>query len=191
MKRKIINYALLLFLLGASTIGVVWAGAIDKTNGIPPEFKPFAANGQKDTANLTSCLGFKSPGRWFPGRVVNLDLRAYDLQDIRKFRMDVKYNPEQLRLVHVSRGAFLVEDQGLADWNSGVIDAQQGLVTNISGIRRQPFSGGETTLIRLDFIVIGAGKGRISLENTKMVSSNGIERAFNFAPLEYEIVREK
>lgn len=171
-------------------MAAVWAGSQDKTFVIPPEFKLLAANGQKDAPNLTTRLGFISPGRLFPGRVLNLDLFAYNLQDVLKFRMDVKYNPKQLKLVNVSRGAFLVEDQGLAEWNSGVIDAQKGLAADISGIRYQPFSGDETTLIRLNFIVIGPGKGRISLGNAKIVSSNGIERAFDFAPLEYEIVGE-
>lgn len=190
MKGKIINYTMLLLLIGCSTMAAVWAGSQDKTFVIPPEFKLLAANGQKDAPNLTTRLGFISPGRLFPGRVLNLDLFAYNLQDVLKFRMDVKYNPKQLKLVNVSRGAFLVEDQGLAEWNSGVIDAQKGLTADISGIRYQPFSGDETTLIRLNFIVIGPGKGRISLGNAKIVSSNGIERAFDFAPLEYEIVGE-
>lgn len=199
MKHKIIIYAILLILTGGSTLGPVWADPEENTNivlskSIQGVTKP---NGlSKDGAGFPTKvsggarLAFKNPGRWFPGRVVNLDLFAYNLQDVLKFRMDVKYDPQQLKLVNVSRGAFLVEDQGLARWNRGVIDAQKGLAAEVSGIRYQPFSGDETTLIRLNFIVIGPGKGRISLENTKVVSSNGIERAFDFTPLEYEIVRE-
>ncbi len=187
MRPQIINYAMLLILTGCSIMATVWAGPTDKTAIMPPEFKPLAVNDQMGTPNLTARLGFKSPGRWNPGQVVNLDLFAYDLQDIRKFRTDVKYNPKQLRLVHVSRGVFLVEGPGLAEWNSGAIDAQNGLVANISGIRNQSFSGKETALIRLDFIVIGVGSGQISLDNLKIISSNGVERAFDFTPLEYQI----
>ncbi len=169
MKHKIINYAMLLILIGCSAIPAVWAGSDD----------------------LLSKLGFQSSDNWFPGQVVIVDLFAYNLHDFRKFKMDVKYNPKQLKLVYVSRGTFLVEDQGLAEWNSGVIDNQNGVAANISGIRCQSFNGKETTLVGLNFIVIGTGSGQILLENPKMVTSNGIERAFDFTPLQYQIEQEK
>ena len=165
MGHKIINYIMFLMQISCLAMLTVWAGPEDST------FR----------------LGFNSQGSWFPGQVVSLDLHAYNLHDIRKFRMDVKYDPEQLELVYVSRGTLLVEDQGLAEWDSGMIDNQEGLAANISGIRSQSFSGRETTLIRLNFIVIGNGKGQITLENPKIVSSNGIERAFDFSPLQYQI----
>lgn len=191
MKHRIINYAMLLILMGCSAIPAVWADSEDKTTIVLPEFKPPTVNGQKDIPVLSTRLDFKSSGRWFQGQVVNLDLYAYNLQDARKFRMDLKYNPKQLKLVYVSRGAFLVEDQGLAEWNSGVIDNQKGLAANISGIRCQSFSGKETTLMRLNFIVIGAGNGQILLENPKIVSSNGIERVFDYTPLQFQVEQEK
>jgi hypothetical protein len=168
MKHKIINYAILTILIGSLTIPGIWADSEEM-----PVIKPK--------------LSLKSSGRWFPGQIVNLELFAYDLQDILKFRMDVKYNPGQLRLVYLSRGTFLVEGQGLAEWNSGVIDNQIGLAAKISGIRSQPFSGKETILIRLNFIVIEAGSGQITIENSKLISSKGIERDFDFAPLQYKI----
>lgn len=169
MKHKIINYAMLMILIGYSAIPVVWAGSKD----------------------LPSRLGFKSSGRWSPGQVVILDLVAYNLHDVRKFRMDVKYNPKQLRLVYVSRGTFLVEERGLAGWNSGVIDNQNGVAADISGIRCQSFSGKETTLMRLNFIVTGTGNGQVLLEKPKIVSSKGIERDFDFIPLQYQIEQDK
>lgn len=187
MKHKIINYVILLILAGCSYIVSVWAGSTDKSAIIPPYFKQRSMDDEMELPALTTRLGFKSRGRWFTGQVVNLDLYAYDMNDIRKFRMDLRYNPQQLKLVNVSRGDFLVEDQGLSEWNSGDIDEQNGLAANISGIRNQSFSGKETILIRLDFIVIGSGNGRIMLENSKIVSSNGIERTFAYTPLQYQI----
>lgn len=168
MIHKILNYAILTILIGSLAIPDIWADS-------------------EEAPVLSPKLSFKSSGRWFPGQVVNLELYAYDLQDILKFRMDVKYNPGQLRLVYVSRGTFLVEGQGLAEWNNGVIDNQIGLAAKISGIRSQPFSGNETILIRLNFIVIEAGSGQITIENTKLISSKGIERDFDFTPLQYKI----
>lgn len=185
MKRKIIDYTMLLLLIGCSTMAVRADSEAD-ANPVT-DLKPPIVINHNEAPVLKTRLGFKSSGRWFSGQVVNLDLFAYNLQDILKFRMDVKYNPEHLRLVYVSRGAFLVEEQGLAEWNGGVIDNQNGRVVNISGIRSRPFSGNETTLIRLNFIVIGAGSGEISLDNPKIVSSNGIERDFDFTPLQYLI----
>ncbi len=153
--------------------------------------EPLTVNGQLDIPALTPWIGFISSGRWVQGQVVNLDLFAYNLQDAQKFITDVKYNPKQLRLVYVSRGTFLVEDEGLAEWNSGEIDNKHGLASQIFGIRSQPFSGNAIALIRLNFIVIGAGSGQISLDDPKIVSSRGIERAFDFAPLRYQIEEEK
>lgn len=196
MKHQIINDAMLLILIGCLAIPAVWAGYEDKTTVALPTSIPGVAqsNGlnEDDTGfqvkvSEATRLGFKSTGRWFLGQVVNLDLYAYNLQDLRKFRLDVKYNPQQLRLIHVSRGLFLVEDQDLAEWKSGVINNQNGLAADIFGIRNQSFSGKETTLLRLNFIVTDAGSGTVTLENPKIVSSNGIERAFNFTPLEYRI----
>ena len=172
MKKKLFNYAIILILIGCSIMSPVGADS-------------------EDLPGLTAKLDFKSSGRWFPGQIVNLELFAYNLQDIRKFRMEVNYNPNQLRLIYVSRGTFLVEGQGLAEWNRGIIDNQKGLATKISGIRSQSFSGKETILIRLNFIVIGAGNGQITLNNPKLISSKGIERAFDFAPLQYKIEKEQ
>jgi hypothetical protein len=149
--------------------------------------KPLIVNGQMDIPVLKTRLGFDNPGRWVLGQVVNLDLVAYNLQDVQKFRTDVKYDPTQLKLVYVSRGTFLVENQGLAEWNSGVIDNQNGLAADIFGIRSLPFSGNIITLMRLNFVVIGTGSGQISLGDPKVVSPKGIERAFGFAPLQYQI----
>ncbi|NLW48363.1 MAG: hypothetical protein GXY86_13650 [Firmicutes bacterium] len=172
MKHKLFKYAIVLILMGCLAMPAFGADSQDA-----PVFK--------------TLLSFKSLGRWFPGQVVNLELFAYNLQDIQKFRMDVKYNPNQLRLVYVSRGTFLVEGQGLAEWNSGVVDHQQGLAAKISGIRTQSFNGKETILIRLNFVVTGAGNGQITLENSKIISSKGIEREFDFTPLQYQIEQEK
>jgi hypothetical protein len=144
-------------------------------------------NGEIDIPVLKTRVGFDNPGRWVRGQVVNLDLFGYNLHEAQRFITDVKYDPKQLRLVYVSRGTFLVEAQKLAEWNSGVIDSQKGLVGNIYGIRSQPFSGNVVSLVRLNFIVIGPGNGQISLENPKIVSSRGIERAFGFTPLQYQI----
>lgn len=168
MKRKILNYAVLMILFGSVAVPGIWADSEEA-----PALKPK--------------LSFNSSGRWFPGQIINLELFAYDLQDIQKFRMNVKYNPGQLRLVYVSRGTFLVEEQGLSEWHQGVIDNQKGLAAKISGIRSQPFSGKETVLIRLNFIVIEAGSGQITIENPKLISSKGIERDFDFTPLQYKI----
>jgi hypothetical protein len=153
--------------------------------------EPLTVDGQLDIPALTPRIGFKSSGRWVQGQVVNLDLFAYNLQDAQKFITGVKYDPKQLRLVYVSRGTFFVEDEGLAEWNSGEIDNRNGLATQIFGIRSQPFSGDAIALVRLNFIVIGAGNGQISLEDPKIVSSRGIERAFDFVPLRYQIEEEK
>jgi hypothetical protein len=189
MKHKQFICTILLALLSwvffPVTAGADSQDLVSQENGVG--IKPLTVNSAMDVPTLTTSLSFNNSGRWAPEQVVMLDLLAYNLQDAQKFITDVKYNPKQLRLISVSRGTFCVEDQGFAEWNSGEIDNQNGLVTKIFGIRFQPFSGNTTTLMRLNFIVIDTGSGEISLVNPKIVNSRGIEQDFNFTPLPYQI----
>jgi hypothetical protein len=153
--------------------------------------KPFTVNGELDIPLLSSKISFSGPDKLVLGQVINLNLYAYNLQDASKFSTNVKFDPKQLRLVYVSRGTFLVEDEGLAQWNSGTIDNQNGLVSNIGGIRSKPFNGNEITLIRLNFIVIGTGAGQVALDNLKLLNSKENELACDFAPIKYQIEEEK
>jgi hypothetical protein len=104
---------------------------------------------------------------------------------------NVRYNPQQLRLVYISRGSFLVEEQGLSGWDSGIIDNQKGLASNIIGTRSNQFSGNEITLFRLNFVVVGTGTGQVELENLKVLSSKGNELPCNITPLKYSIEEGK
>jgi hypothetical protein len=153
--------------------------------------KPITLNGKLDIPLLSSKLNFVGPDKWVIGQIVNLDLYAYNLQDAKKFSTNVKFDPNQLRLVYVSRGTFLVEDEGLAEWNSGVIDNQNGLTNNISGSRTKPFKGNEITLLRLNFIVIGSGAGQVELDNLKILNASDTELTCDFTPLKYQIEEEK
>ncbi len=152
---------------------------------------PLTVNGQIDIPSITAWLGFTDPGPLTPGQVVMLDLRADHLQDVQKFSAGVKYDPQQLRLIYVSRGAFLVEDREFGKWSGGTTDPDHGLVTDIFGIRSQPYSGPAVSLFRLNFLVIGSGNGQIELVNAQLVSSKGIERDFDFAPLQYQIEKAR
>ncbi len=132
-------------------------------------------------------VGFTDPGTLRPGQVFNCDLYALNLMGAKKFSVDVKYNPEQLRLVYISRGTFLVEDGDLAYWSSGQMDNAAGVVKQIYGIRETPFNGEETVLARLNFLVIGNGTGRIEAENLVMINSDEAEIAFGLNKVEYQI----
>lgn len=132
-------------------------------------------------------VGFTDPGTLRPGQIFNCDLYAFNLTGAKKFSLDVKYDPEQLRLVYISRGTFLVEGQELAYWSSGQIDHDSGLVKQIYGIRNTPFTGEETVLARLNFLVIGGGTGRIAAENLVIIDSDEGEISFSLDELEYKI----
>lgn len=132
-------------------------------------------------------VGFSDPGTLRPGQIFNCDLYAINLTGAKKFTLDVKYNPEQLRLVYISRGTFLVEGQDLAYWSSGLIDHQSGLANQIYGIRETPFNGEETVLARLNFLVIGSGNGAIEAENLVIIDSGEGEIPFSLNKLEYKI----
>jgi hypothetical protein len=153
--------------------------------------KPVIVDAQLAIPMLTAKLSFDSPDKWVSGHVVGLTLFAYNLPDTSKFSVNVRFNPKQLKLVYISRGTFLVEDDRLAAWNSGTIDNQNGRATDISGTRTGPLRSNEITLLRLNFIVIGTGTGQVELENPKVLNSNGNELTCEFTPLQYGIKEEK
>ncbi len=131
-------------------------------------------------------VNFTDPGTLRPGQIFNCDLHAINLTGAKKFSLDIKYNPEQLRLVYISRGTFLVEGQDLAYWSSGQIH-DSGIVKQIYGIRDTPFNGEETVLARLNFLVIGSGIGQIETENLVIIGSDEGEIPFSLNKLEYKI----
>ncbi len=132
-------------------------------------------------------IGFTNPGTLRPGQVFNCDLYALNLMGAKKFTLDVKYNPEQLRLVYISRGTFLVEGQDLAYWSNGQIDHGSGQAKLIYGIRDTAFNGDETVLARLNFVVIGGGTGQIEAENLVIIDSGEGQIQFELDSIEYKI----
>lgn len=157
-----------------------------------PNIAPLEIPGRVEIPLLPFTLAFAVPEILRPGQVVSTELTAYNLFDAHEFEIDVKYNPSQLRLVHVSRGTMLVENEQLAAWTPGVIDSQAGLVRSIRGRRSQVFDGQQTTLLRLNFIVLNAaGEGSIDLTRVKVANTSGDMLPYHFAPVKYKIEGEK
>lgn len=111
---------------------------------------------------------FSDPGTLQKGQVFNCDIIAQNLTNIKKFFMAVQYNPQQLRLVNVSRGLFAIENDRFTPWLSGNIDFRKGIVTGVSAARNIPFNGETVTLARLNFIVVGKGKGKIDFSDLNL-----------------------
>lgn len=132
-------------------------------------------------------VGFSDPGTLHPGQVFNCDLYALNLMKAKKYTLDVKYDPKQLRLVYVSRGTFLVENGELAYWSGGQINNDSGRARLIYGIRETPFSGEETILARLNFVVVGSGPGVIELENVAIIDAEERVIPVELSNLEYKI----
>lgn len=157
-----------------------------------PNIAPLEIPGRMEIPPLPFTLEFTAPETLRAGQVFTTELMAYNLFDAHEFEIDVKYNPAQLRLVHVSRGTMLVENEQLAVWTPGVIDSQTGLVRGIRGRRSHVFDGQQTTLLRLNFIVLDtAGEGNIELTRVKVVNTSGDVLPYQFAPVKYKIEGEK
>jgi hypothetical protein len=135
-------------------------------------------------------LALSGAARPLPGQVYLVDVSAYNLSDATQFNLDIRYDPKQLRLVSVSRGTFLVEENGLSRWSGGAINGRNGTVTGISGSRSQPFSGSQVTLARLNFIVVGSGAGRIQTGAFQLRDAAGRELSGEPASLQYQIGEE-
>ena len=153
--------------------------------------KPVTLNAQLEVPVLTAKLSFAGPDNWTIGHVVELSLCAYNLHDPGKFNANVIFDPKQLKLVYISRGTFLVEDNELAQWQSGLIDNEAGRAAEVGGTRTKPLSSDEVTLFRLNFIVIGTGTGKVDLENLKFLNTDGNEFHCEFIPFQYTIKEER
>lgn len=148
---------------------------------------PLVIPGEVTIPALPTKINFSIPGKLLLKQVFTLDLLAYNLKDIQQFGLNVKYNSQQLKLVHVSRGTFLVEGDTLSQWQSGTIDNYTGLVKDIRGIRIHPFSDEKTVLLSLNFRVIGTGAGQIEVNHLNITDSHGNSIPYSLAPAVYQI----
>ncbi len=155
--------------------------------------KPVTIPGELIIPPLSTKLSFVAPevDKLRVGQIFNLDLFAYNLQDVIKFTADVKYDSGKLRLVYISRGTFLIEGDDFSEWKSGEIDNKNGIARNINGSRRKAYSGNEVTFIRLNFIVTAAGASEVTLENIKLLDANGNEVNCGYTPLKLQIEEAK
>ena len=153
---------------------------------------PVALTGKLAVPELPVKVKFSDlPEKLKSGQVFCCEILAVNLKEAQKFSLNVKFNPEQARLVYVSRGFFLVEGEELSRWSSGAIDNNKGRVINISGSRSWPFYGGDTTLARLNFILRKAGEGTIEIENLIIEDSAGKEIQYQSVSVKYQIEEEE
>jgi hypothetical protein len=152
---------------------------------------PLVIPGEIAVPTLPASISFANPGKIGKGQVFSLIMEAYNLYDARDFSLNLRYDPEQLRLVYVSRGTFLVENERLFDWSSGNCNYVKGLIRDISGRRSISFSGDKTSLVQLNFMAVGEGKGAIRLDKLVIHDSHGKEIPYEFTPVKYQITEEK
>ncbi|HEX3046113.1 MAG TPA: cohesin domain-containing protein [Bacillota bacterium] len=150
-------------------------------------FTPITLTGEINIPQLSTRVAFSVPGKIKRNRPFYLELMAYNLTDVAKFTANLKYDPQQLQFVYVSRGTFSVEGKSLGSWSGGVIDHQAGKVTNINCVRKNPYSGETVSLFRLNFIAIGSGEGQVGLEDLTMLDSKGVELSHIYTDTKYQI----
>ncbi|MCL6588888.1 MAG: cohesin domain-containing protein [Firmicutes bacterium] len=155
-------------------------------NGITP----VSLTGELVIPQLSSQFAFAALGKAKLNRPFCLELMGYNLTDISKFRVNVKYDTQQLRLISVSRGTFAVEGKSLAPWSGGIIDYLAGRVTDINCARKSPYSGESVSLLRLNFIAIGSGEGQVKIENLTILDSKGTELSHIYFSTKYQIEGE-
>jgi hypothetical protein len=152
---------------------------------------PLVIPGEIAVPTLPASISFANPGRIGKGQVFSLIMEAYNLYNAKDFSLNLRYDPEQLRLVYVSRGTFLVENERLFDWSSGNCNYVKGLVRDISGCRAISFNGDKTSLVQLNFMAVGEGKGVIRVDKLVIHDSYGKEIPYEITPVKYQITEEK
>lgn len=140
---------------------------------------------------LSTELGFTDPGPVGKGQVFAVDLEAANLYDCKAFSLDIRYNPAQLRLVYLSRGTFLVEDETLSEWSGGENRFKEGQVLKVTGKRSAVFNGDSTSLFRLNFMVIGNGETTIDAVNLVLQDAQGNKLPCKLTPIKLQITEEK
>lgn len=148
---------------------------------------PLVTQGEFKIPALPTKVAFSNPEKLVLRQIFTLDLLAYNVTDIQQFSLNVKFNPQQLRPVHISRGTFLVEGDTLSKWWSGTISNQEGLIKEIRGVRDQPLSAGKTVLLSLNFRAVGTGKGQVEVSNFMITDSRGNQITCGLAPAVYQI----
>ncbi len=140
---------------------------------------------------LPAKLVLEPVGELIGGEPVCLNVVAYNLRNIKEFTCDIVYDPQKLRLVHISRGDLLVEGDAFADWNPGRINRQNGVVTGIRGSREQPYNGNAPVLFTLNFMAVEPGEGGIQFNRVVIKDAKGKELQFDIIPFQYRVKEGK
>ena len=119
------------------------------------------------------------------GEVYTCEIELHQGGEISQFDLNLKYDPKQLKLVNLSRGDFLIEDESFLPWSAGKVDPMQGIITRVSGSRKKAAAEEVISLVRLNFMVIGSGEGAVSLTDFKLLDAQGKEIASEFVPIKY------
>ena len=102
--------------------------------------------------------------------------KAYDLHS---FNISITYDPQQLRVISVTEGPFLNENNAAATfWSPPVIDNVAGRVQRINGIRLSPFGiNGSGSAAMINFRAISSGITSIKLNtaNCKLQDSHKVD----------------
>lgn len=106
-------------------------------------------------------------GEFFIVRVLARNLRGFQ-----QVRFDLCFDPSVVEIVYVSRGTVFVEDQGMSEWNEGVIQNHLGLLTDVYGRLTQPEDiTGE--LATIGFRAKSPGQSHLLLRNMSLVGREG------------------
>lgn len=151
------------------------------------EITPLVIPGEFAIPALPTKVVVTGPDKLVVGQVFSMDLIAYNLKDAQQFTLNIKYNSQQLRLVSISRGTFLVEGNTLSRWGSGTSDNYAGLVNGINGIRTRPFSDEKTVLLSLNFRVTSTGTGQVEVNNLKITDFHDRNTPCDLVPGIYQI----
>lgn len=153
---------------------------------------PMQIPGEISIPRLPAVITFTDPGKLRSGQVFCCDLIGYNLEDAVEFSADIAYDSKNFRLVYISRGTMLVEDEQFSNWSDGKMDSKNGTVKRIYGKRSRPLEIQKATLFRLNFVVVGnGGSGKVDLTNIKILNSQGEVIPYEFTAVNYQIEEEK
>lgn len=124
-----------------------------------------------------------------PGEILAIEVRAEHFSALNGARFGIKYDPNQLEPMRISRGLFFIENSSLIPWDEGIIKHHLGEIKGIGGTRRSSAPSGVSlatihfklgnkpgeALIGLEEIILRSNDGRIPLykvEGLKIIITN-------------------
>jgi PGF-pre-PGF domain-containing protein len=138
-------------------------------------------SGQSNIVGYASSLSLNNTLQTQIGKLVVIELKANDVNNLAGLQTNIKYDSSILSFVSINKGVFLSSGIGLdkvylLDGPNGTLDTSTpGLIKDLVIFRETGGASGSGVIATISFNTIGSGNSVISFENMLIANSSGSE----------------